>query len=103
MIIDILKWLHLLLTLSLLGSTCFCLVLVSRKQFDNIHKLNRLMLWLLLFALLTGTLLVYPKHFTFHTPWIQSAFILVFLFGTLLSLLMPLQKKYHWRTLWGMS
>jgi uncharacterized membrane protein SirB2 len=48
------------------------------------------MLYFSLFAILTGTLLVYPKHFTFHTPWIQAAYLLV----TIFSLgILTLQKK----------
>ncbi len=42
---------------------------------------NRMMLWLLVLTIATGTLLVYPKHYTFHTPWIQAAYVLAVLFG----------------------
>jgi len=101
--IDVIKFIHLLLTLSLLGSTFFCLILIYFQQNDLIKRLNRIMLWLLVFAVLTGTLLVYPKHYTFHTNWIQAAYILVFLFGTLLSLLAVFRKKRPWRWLSGIS
>ncbi len=97
MLVYVLKFVHLLLTLSLLGSTLFCVILASFNVHPERHTLiarfSRLMLWLLLFALLTGTLLVYPKHFTFHTPWIQAAYILVFLSGTLLSAIYFSRKK----------
>ena len=94
MLIDVLKFIHLLLTLSLLGSTFFCLILISLKNRSEIlTRLNRIMLWLLVLTLLTGTLLIYPKHFTFHTPWIKAAYLLVFLCGTVLSLLVILRKK----------
>ena len=105
---DVLKFIHLLLTLSLLGSTFLCLFLVSFKKntfiFSEQNKnLNRIILWLLVFAVLTGTLLIYPKHFTFHTPWIQAAYVLVFLCGALVSLLMSLNKKRKWPWLWSIS
>lgn len=94
MLINVLKCIHLLLTLSLLGSTFFCLILISLKnRSEIITRLNRIILWLLILTLLTGTLLIYPKHFTFHTPWIKAAYLLVFLSGTLLSLLIILRKK----------
>lgn len=104
MLVNVLKFIHLLLTLSLLGSSLFCLILISfRKsapahppQNDMINRVNRTMLWLLAFSLITGTLLVYPKHFTFHTPWIQAAYLLVFLVGLLVSGLIFLRKKNQW-------
>lgn len=103
--IDVLKFIHLLLTLSLLGSTLFCLILVgfhfNFEQNALIKRLNRIILWLLTFAILTGTLLIYPKHFTFHTPWIKAAYVLVFLFGGLLSLLVVTRKKHQWQWLSG--
>jgi len=110
-LIEVLKFIHLLLTLSLLGSTLFCLILISLKKRVLIHsphddiiiRLNRIMLWLLVFAVLTGTLLVYPKHFTFHTPWIKAAYLLVFLFGTLVSLLTTFRKKNMWRWSTGLG
>jgi len=99
-LINILKFIHLLLTLSLLGSTIFCLMLTSFKthfpQNDMISRMNRIMLWLLAFSLITGTLLVYPKHFTFHTPWIEAAYLLIFLAGLLVSGLIFLRKKNQW-------
>ncbi len=102
MFVDILKFIHLLLTLSLLGLTFVCLIsvtLVDVKR-ETLSTLNRIMLWLLVFSVLTGTLLVYPKHFTFHTPWIQAAYVLVFLCGTLISLLLVFKPR---RFVWGIS
>jgi hypothetical protein len=99
--IDVLKFIHLLITLSLLGSTFFCLILVSfpthPEQTILIKRFNRIILWLLSFAIVTGTLLIYPKHFTFHTPWIKAAYVFVFLCGGLLSMLMVFRKKYSLR------
>ena len=105
MLTDFLKFIHLLLTLSLLGSAVCCLILASlqKNSLNTLTTLNRTMLWLLVFTVITGTLLVYPKHFNFHTPWIQAAYVLVFLCGTLISLLLACRKKYQGRWLWGMS
>lgn len=111
MLIDVLKFIHLLLTLGLLGLTLFCLILTIHKkavfkQPENhnlITTLNRILLWLLGFALLTGTLLVYPKHFTFQTPWIQAAYVLVFICGVLIGIvLLFFKQKRKWFWLWGM-
>ena len=103
MLIAVLKFIHLLLTLGLLGSAVCCLLLAGLQKFSAysiqtnlLTTLNRTMLWLLVFAAVTGTLLVYPKHFTFHTPWIQAAYLLVFLCGTLISLLLALREKRQW-------
>jgi uncharacterized membrane protein YozB (DUF420 family) len=55
-----------------------------------VKQLPRIILWLSLFALITGTLLVHPKNFTFHTPWIKAAYLLLIAFS--LGILML--KKY---------
>lgn len=75
--ISFLKFAHIVLVLGLLGSVFYCLVSPS------IHKqyLHKNIFLLCLFAILTGTLLVLPKHFTFHTLWIKAAYMLSFSFG----------------------
>lgn len=64
------------------------------------------MLFISLVALITGTLLVVPKHFTFHTPWIQAAYLLITLFGLSIFLLIkygsrlkPILQKLIYMTL----
>jgi hypothetical protein len=99
--IHIIKFLHMLFTLGLITAVVYCLALLSSRKFafthglqhQKISRLNRMMLWLLLLAMLTGTLLVYPKHFTFHTPWIQAAYI----YAVLASVSLLLLKKSHQR------
>lgn len=101
MLVNTVKWLHMLCTLGLLGLVFLCLVLVStqklRDPMSSVHhelrQLNRAILWLALFALCTGTLLVYPKHFTFHMPWIEAAYLLIFIVGTWVSLLLRFSKQ----------
>jgi peptidoglycan/LPS O-acetylase OafA/YrhL len=105
MLIHLVKFIHLLCVLGLLGSTLFCLVLVSSRPFttnskNSLVQFNRVLLWLAALALLTGTLLVHPKHYTFHTPWIQAAYVLLFIFGALVSLLQALKKKKGMRFVW---
>jgi uncharacterized membrane protein YozB (DUF420 family) len=97
LIVNFLKFIHLLLTLSLLGSVGYCLaLLISKNRIANrplIYRLNKIILVLAFFAMLTGTFLVHPKHFTFHTPWIQAAYILIVCFSLGLFALMFLSKK----------
>jgi hypothetical protein len=94
------KFIHLLLTLGLLSSAIYCLIVIGSRQFatrvssrQNLFRLNKIILILGLFAMLTGTLLVIPKHFTFHTPWIQAAYVLLMIFGLGIASLALLKKK----------
>jgi len=49
---------------------------------------------MILIAMLLGTLLVLPKHYTFHTPWIQAAYFFVgILFLAILLLASIIKKK----------
>ncbi len=91
MLINFLKFFHVLFALSLLGSVIYCIALANSYQYKNI---NKFMLWISLFAVLTGTLLVYPKHFTFHTPWIEAAYILTFVFSLGVLLLTLLKRNF---------
>jgi hypothetical protein len=92
----------------LLGSIVYCITLVTQKKFvldtgnhqQKIHIMNRYIQWLALLAILTGTLLVYPRHFTFHTPWIQTAYALVILFAGSVGLLAWLAKKHYVKSRW---
>ncbi len=91
--IHFLKFIHVLLALGLLGALFCCIVLVMRSaQSSTLFYINKIILALCVFALLTGTLLVYPKHFTFHTPWIQAAYLLLFIFAVGVTLLLLLKK-----------
>lgn len=90
MLVDILKFIHLLITLSLLGLTFHC---ATAKETLPLRRINLTLLFLGVFAILTGTLLVHPKHFTFHTPWIQAAYILVLSFCISIAAMLYLNKK----------
>lgn len=92
MIIHFLKFFHVLIALSLLGSTFFCLISVKSNKVVR-HYLNKSMLGLATLAVITGSLLVHPEKFTFHTHWIMAAYSFVFLFALGVSLLIFLKKK----------
>lgn len=99
---NILKFVHLLLTLGLLSSTIYCVTQVVSKQWslaDGIMlRMHKGILVQIVLVAITGTFLVYPKGFTFHTPWIQAAYIFITLFTLgILSLIFFRKKiKYSW-------
>lgn len=103
MLIHVLKFIHLIATLGLLGLAIACLSLVASGKFDLITRLNKIILALVAFAVLTGTFLVIPKHFTFHTPWIQAAyfFCVIFFLGVLILILAQQYRNQRW--LWYLS
>jgi hypothetical protein len=89
MLVNIIKLIHLLFALSLLGLTTYLSLLVATTNFSlgnavlyqKILRLNKHLLIFAFCAMLTGTLLVYPKNFSFHTPWIQAAYLFVTIFS----------------------
>lgn len=97
--INLIKFIHMLCTLSLLGGTLYCFVHTAKTRSLATSTMHRTILYIGTFALLTGTLLVYPKHFTFHTPWIQAAYILVVSYLSIIGLMSryrgKLIFKYH--------
>lgn len=74
MIIYLLKFIHVIAALSILGLSIICFILIDKKNL--ITFANKIILSFTVFAILTGTFLIYPKNFTFHTPWIQAAYLL---------------------------
>jgi len=91
--INIIKFAHILLALSLLGLTTYCLSLTNAKHRTELVFINKNLLIIGFFALLTGSLLVYPKHFNFHTPWIQAAYLLLIIYGITIGLCIKFSKK----------
>jgi len=95
--VALLKFVHVLCALGLLG-------LIVYGFIDPSKPLSRkIILGLSVLALLTGTLLVHPKHFTFHTPWIQAAYSLLLVF-VLMTLWISAQKNklplWVWRLIY---
>ncbi len=76
MLVDILKYIHILLVLTLSG------LLLSNVCYQLKAHVDFSTLFVIMSLLLTGGLLVSPKGYTFTTPWINAAFI----FSTMLAL-----------------
>jgi hypothetical protein len=84
--IDLIKFIHVICALSLLGTTLYCFAFIGKHKRPVSVFTNKVILYISLLALLTGTMLVYPKHFTFHTPWIQAAYILIICYAGIIGL-----------------
>lgn len=94
MVIHLIKFIHLLCTLGLLGSISYCLVVTVRfKTVKHEVYLYKLMLLFGFFAALTGTLLIYPSHFSFHTPWIEAAYLFGLSFA--LGIIFLMLTRHH--------
>jgi uncharacterized membrane protein YozB (DUF420 family) len=87
MLVNCLKFLHLLCVLSLFGTLIYGFVCISRKNISAIISIHQVIIVISLLAMLTGTFLVHPKHFTFHTPWIKAAYLLLITFCIGITLL----------------
>jgi hypothetical protein len=92
--INFIKFIHLIFALSLFGMTLYSFICVSKNKIATSSFIYKLILYISLLALLTGTLLVYPKHFTFHTPWIQAAYILVLCYACIVGLCHRYQHSF---------
>jgi hypothetical protein len=98
MLIFFLKFIHVIFALSLFGGTLYCLT----AKHNLIASSTKPLLFMSLLAMLTGTLLVYPKHFTFHTPWIIAAYTLLFLVMLGILFLFSLKKKGIFNRPWNL-
>lgn len=110
MLINIIKFIHIIFVLILCGATIYCLAQVTAKKYalaslqnDTVTRLNKIILGCLGVAAVTGTLLVYPKHFTFHTPWIQAAYLFVVILSASIFLLLLFRKSLRSRWILGGS
>lgn len=92
MLIFFLKFFHVILALSLFGLLFYSIKTIGTKKFSS-QFFHRGTVGLVFLSLITGTLLIYPKHFTFHTPWINAAYLLVFIFLVGIFFLKKLQQK----------
>ena len=103
MIVNFLKFFHLILALGILGLaiTCFCMLTVVKEYNHRLFiRFNTLIISLSLLAMLTGTFLVYPKHFNFHTPWIVAAYTLLGVFIAGVGFLIWVARKRFARWIW---
>lgn len=99
MFVQFIKFIHVLFAIGLIGGTSYCLVAVGSKKF-NWMWCNKHLIYFSIAALITGVLLVYPTHFTFHTAWIKAAFLLVFVFCTGILILFLIKNKIALKNLW---
>lgn len=91
--INFLKFFHLIFALGLLGSVFICMISIDSKN-KIFNRFNQFILLLAFLAMITGTFLVHPKNYTFYTPWIQAAYLLIFIFSFIVLLLLFLRKKF---------
>ncbi len=87
MVVHIVKFLHILTALGLFGAVFLSLTTVTKHPF-----LQKTLLLLSFIALLSGSILIYPKHFTFHTAWIMAAYLLL---GFFVCIVLFLNKTKH--------
>lgn len=93
------KWLHLCLVMVLIGGligNAALLIVIGRCdeviERQALMRLSRLLDWAQLVSIVllavTGTVLVYPRGYTFATPWIDAAYVFLALaaFGVGLSI-----------------
>lgn len=100
---NVIKFIHLLSVLGLFSLTIYCLAIAGSNKIAKFNRLNQLLLILSLMAIISGTFLVYPKHFTFHTTWIQAAYLFTILFGLSILFLSSLKKKSGHRWAWQLA
>lgn len=100
MVIDFIKFIHLLFAMGLLGLTAYAITFAHPAQLSKLISINKNLIVISLFALITGTLLIYPKHYNFHTLWIQAAYLLIFIYIVSLTLATRLSAKISHSWLW---
>lgn len=100
---DFIKALHVTAGISLIAFLVFGLVVISQRQAVLIQhqqtlasimpKIDRFGLLALGTAVLAGTLLVPMRHYSYQTPWIEAAYILLVVCGLLLRVCLFLKQK----------
>ncbi len=106
LLVQLIKCIHLLLTLSIVGAIFYSFVAVFSPRFETkrramVIRLNKGLVGLIFFAGLTGALLIYPRHFSLQTPWIQAAFLLVSVCWVVLLGLLAIRHKTYYRWVCG--
>lgn len=92
LLISLIKFLHLLIALSIFGLMVFYLYKPSFITKPTLFV--KIILLLSVLALITGTFLVPLKEFTFKMPWIQTAYFLSFFFILCTLSLLITKKKF---------
>jgi hypothetical protein len=100
--VDVFKVIHVTLAVTFFGFVLLGYLITVRKQSHPQLTLstNQLLPFIdsiifsfLLLSVFWGTVLVYPKHFTFHTPWVVAAYLLSATFFAVYGLIIVLRKK----------
>lgn len=96
MLIHVIKFIHLLTIMGLIGITAFALT--QQRSFLLLKKPISI---LAIISIVTGSLLIHPNHFSLQTPWIKAAYVLFGLFCTLMTALILLHEKLSkgWRSI----
>ena len=95
-----LKFIHVLFILGLLGTTLYIVYAIHQPLFP-LRRFLLITLFLAIMSLITGTFLVIPRHFTFHTPWIQAAYLLLIVFFLGIAvLLFTARRPMHRLKIW---
>jgi uncharacterized membrane protein len=109
MLVELLKFIHVIFALVLISAIIYSIILTCSKKFTRSHqkhhlkilRLQRLMLITVLIAITTGSLLIYPKNFSLHTPWIRTAYVFALLFTISLLTLTWMKKKFSTTQRWA--
>jgi hypothetical protein len=109
MLVALLKFIHVIIALILISSIVYSIVVTCSKKFmlalltPHLHflRVQRLMLIAVLLAITTGSLLIYPKNFSLHTPWIRAAYLFALLFTAGLFALNWMKKKFSNTQRWA--
>lgn len=96
MIVHITKFIHILIALGLIGITTYCFFYLRPANLKTTTQINKIILILSAIALITGTLLIHPKHYTFHTHWIQAAYLFLAFFFFIIMTLLYFKSKLVW-------
>lgn len=123
LLVQSIKFIHVTLAISFYGLSLFSYIFFCGQLFARTRKQNVItttaaykqldlysqtllfcksidkgMLSVLCLLILTGSLLVHPKHFTFTTPWIDAAYTLIILSALCYIISMKL-RNHHFRAI----
>ena len=93
MIIEFIKFLHLLCALTLFGLILFNFFVLAVKKVALSYKTDYAALFVILVLFVTASFLVIPKGYTFATPWVNAAFTFLTVVSAQLGLAIYLKKS----------
>lgn len=96
--VPLVKFVHVVTAAGLLGAIMIVFFHGAKGESNAIparFSLKNALILATVLAGMTGLLLVSPKHFTFHTPWIQVAIAGVLVLCSLLIVFFPISPGNH--------